>query len=151
MTLYEKQVDGLPVLWDSTEDAPAECGADAYESVWRAALELAADRDENAAIRDRRSKSDEPYDDGSTNPYDRTVAFLYAQWELASKGGRRLLDVCPTAWVGIDGVPNLPVPSTDSAKPLLPVLARDGWPVVRIWLMDGAVPFRMLLTRTQER
>lgn len=152
MTLYENHVDGLSVLWDSTEDLPAECGWDEYSRIARAAHMLAHDTpDAAAAIRKRLTDdADGAYEDGSTNPYDRGMAFLYAQWELSGKGGRRLVDACPTAWVGIDGVPNLPVSDAESAKPLLDALAADGWPVARVWLMDGDLPFRMLLARTKE-
>lgn len=152
MTLYENHVDGLSVLWDSTEDLPAECGRDEYERVARAAnLLTASDPKANKTIRHRLlDDADEAHKDGTTNPFDRGMAFLYAQWALTCKGARRLLDVCPTAWVGIDGVPNLTAVKTGDVKPLLPILAQDGWPVVRIWLMHDAAPFRMLLARTKE-
>lgn len=152
MVWTETHRDGLDILWDTGRDKPAECGRDDYERLCRSAYMLAYGNPEEAkGIRIRLvDNADPPLDSGNTDYYDRTMAFLYAQWEITTKGGHRLWDVDPLAWVGVDGVPNITAERSHWDGVLISArsLAADGWPVFRVWIMENGLPVRMLLART---
>lgn len=155
MVWTERHEDGLAVLWDSFYDKPAECGRDDYERLCKSAYMLAyGNPGEAKGIRARLvDNADPPLDSGDTDHYDRTMAFLYAQWEITAKGGHRLWDVCPPAWVGVDGVPNVETERGrwDGVRISARSLAADGWPVFRVWVMEDGLPVRMLLARTETK
>lgn len=157
MVWTERHEHGLSILWDTDHDMPAECGRADYERLCDAAAMLAEGDGERAGR--LRAKLDEGRSrllaGGGTDYYNRTFAFLCAQWEVACKGGHRLWDVCPTAWVGVDGVPNVWVGVDEkdrwgSNRLCARLLAEDGWPVFRVWVLagDARLPVRMMLCRT---
>lgn len=141
------------ILWDSGRNIPDECGDDDLVRVCRAAHMLAyGKRNEPEAIRKRLiDGAVGPAEDGDeTDPRDRTAALLLAQWELCGKGARRLTDASSPAWVAIDGVPNVSVTDERNVAAAVRPLADRGCPVVRVWLMDGPLPRRMLLVNAYD-
>ncbi|WP_244609308.1 hypothetical protein [Bifidobacterium moukalabense] len=117
------------ILWDSGRSIPDECGDGDLIRVCRVAHMLAyGKRNKPEAIWKRLiDGAGGPDEDGDeTDPRDRTTALLLAQWELCGKGARCLPDASSSAWVAIDGVPNVSVTDERNVAAAVRPLADQG-------------------------
>lgn len=141
-TVYEREDDGVSVLWDSARHMPV-MPMDVFER--RAARLEAIIPSEHQAIVHRRLTDGSDHEGVTAHPFDAGQLHVWELWAMEREGFTTRI---PHVWVSPDGLANT-LTNPQATLPLDEVAA-EGFPILRQWMAgeeDHGLPYRFRLIR----